>query len=111
MLNRRFLAVKTRCIPWCLVCAYFLSACAVQINQPGIALSPSVDTQNLNGATAWANLHLTGKLVYNAADNTTGKVSVRSLDLATGNITTIFQVPQRGWVDAVAASPDHKMMI
>ena len=73
--------------------------------------NPDQPAAPARSSVPWANLKLTGTLVYNAADNTTAKVSVQSLDLATGNVVTIFQVPQRGWVDAVAVSPDDKTLL
>ncbi|HXQ35802.1 MAG TPA: hypothetical protein VN843_17435, partial [Anaerolineales bacterium] len=38
-------------------------------------------------------------------------IDIRSLDLRTGNITTIFQTPDGGWVDAVTVSPDRKQLV
>ena len=103
---------------WWLVVALTISGCSVEINQPSVAVSPIPGTQNPNESPApakipitWANLNLTGKLVYVAANSTTARVSVQSLNLETGDLVTIFQVPQRGWVDAVAVSPDHQTLI
>jgi Tol biopolymer transport system component len=96
-------------LPVYLLMVFTFSGCSVEVNQPSVAVSPSASTQNPNGT--WGNLTLTGKLVYNAANNTTSRVSVQSLNLKTGDIVTIFQVPQRGWVDAVAVSPDRKTLI
>jgi Tol biopolymer transport system component len=110
--------LKIQFFLWGLVFAWAISGCSVEVNQPPVAVSPIASTQNPNESPApakvpvtWANLNLTGKLVYIAANNTTARVSVQSLDLETGDIVTIFQVPQLGWVDAVAVSPDHKTMI
>ena len=97
---------------------FAFSACSVEVNQPSVAVSPIASTQNAKGTPApakipitWTNLNLTGKLVYIAADSTTARVSIQSLSLETGDLAMIFQVPQRGWVDAVAVSPDHKILI
>jgi len=97
---------------------FTFSGCSVNVNQPPAAVSPIANTQNPNESPAparipvtWANLNLTGKLVYNAADSTTSRVSVQSLDLKTGEVVTIFQALQRGWVDAVAVSPDRKTLL
>jgi Tol biopolymer transport system component len=96
-----------------LVIVLVIYGCSVEVNQ-----SPIVNTQIAIGSpvpskvpVAWANLNLTGKLVYIAADTTIAKVGIHSLDLETGERTTIFQVPQRGWVDAAAVSPDQQTLI
>jgi hypothetical protein len=101
-----------------LVFAYVISGCSVEISQPPVAISPVASTQNPNESPApakipvtWGNLNLSGKLVYVAANDTSARVSVQSLDLKTGDLVTIFQVPQRGWVDAVAVSPDYKTLL
>jgi WD40 repeat protein len=103
---------------WWQVFACAILGCSVEVNQPPVAVSPITSTQNPNESPAparipvtWANLNVTGKLVYIAANNTTARVSVQSLDLTTGDLVTIFLVPQRGWVDAVAVSPDHNTLI
>ena len=103
---------------WLCIFGFATSACTASISLPTAEVVPVPNTQNPNASPApakipvtWASLNITGKLIYNAADSTTGRVSVRSLDLTTGEVLTIFQVPQRGWVDAVAVSPDHKTLI
>jgi Tol biopolymer transport system component len=110
--------LKIHFFVWWLASAWAISGCSVQVNQPPVAISPIASTQNPNGSPApakipvtWANLNVTGKLVYNAANDTTARVSVQSLDLETGDLVTIFQVPQNGWVDTVAVSPDHNTLI
>jgi Tol biopolymer transport system component len=109
---------RTHFLAGCLVFSLTISGCSVEVNQPSVALSPIASTQNPNESPApaqipitWSNLNLTGKLVYNAANNVTARVSVQSLDFENGKLVTIFQVPQRGWVDAVAVSPDHKTLL
>jgi hypothetical protein len=109
---------KLHFFAWGLVFAGMILGCSVEVNQPSVAVSPIANTQNPNESPApakipvtWANLNLTGKLVYVAANNTTARVSVQSLDLKTGDLVTIFQVPQRGWVDAVAVSADYKTLL
>jgi Tol biopolymer transport system component len=38
-------------------------------------------------------------------------IDVQSLNLATGEVTTIFQTPNDGWIDAAAISPDGKQLV
>ncbi len=84
---------------------------------PGIASTQaapgSVQAAATNLPVTWADLHLTGKLVYTAAVLTSnnGYIDVNSLDLSTGAVTPIFQTPTAGWVDSAAVSPDGKQMV
>ena len=61
----------------------------------------------------WSNLNLTGRLVYTVAGilNNQLLAEVQVLDLASGEIKTIFQTPNAGWVDGVTVSPDNKQLI
>jgi len=62
----------------------------------------------------WANLNLTGKLVYiSAYQGGSGNpiLSIQALDLVTGVITTIFQGPEISWIYYATVSPDEKQLI
>ena len=61
----------------------------------------------------WSSLNLSGKLVYIAGivKDSDLLIDIQSLDLETGEITTIFQAPSDGWIDAAAVSPDNKQLI
>ena len=77
-------------------------------------VSDALATQSLSTTeipVTWADLNLTGKLVYTALDITVPSVSILSLDLTTGELGTIIQFPVGGWSDAAAVSPDHKTLI
>src|SRR6266487_845822 len=106
--------------PWFLLFTMVISSCTIDINQP---LAPSPTALSVGNTTppplttiipvTWGNLNLSGKLVYTSAvyQNQSVSMNIQSMDLATSYVTTIFQVPDGGWVDAVAVSPDHKLMI
>jgi Tol biopolymer transport system component len=61
----------------------------------------------------WANLNLSGKLVYMSSKQTQSApiMSVQAIDLSTGRITTIFQAPSGAWIDFVSVSPDEKQLL
>jgi Tol biopolymer transport system component len=59
----------------------------------------------------WADLNLTGTLIYTALEITGPTVYILSLDLATGEFRVIIQFPVGGWSDAAVVSPDHKTLI
>jgi hypothetical protein len=113
--------------PWLLIFTIVISSCTIDINQPSApsptALSEGNTTpQTTNGTLSpfttilpvtWGSLNLAGKLVYTSAvfQNQSVSMGIRLLDLKTGNVSTIFQTPNGGWIDAVAVSPDHQQMI
>jgi Tol biopolymer transport system component len=62
----------------------------------------------------WADLHLTGRLVYiNAQQNQNSDptLSINILDLGTGTITPIFQGPDMSWIYYMSVSPDGKQVL
>ena len=61
----------------------------------------------------WSALHLTGKLIYLAAYQAFNNpyVGIQDLDLATGEVTTIFQTPPNGWVYGLSISPDDRQLV
>jgi Tol biopolymer transport system component len=61
--------------------------------------------------TLWSSLALSGTLIYTAADNTLATLQVQSLNLATGDLRTIFQLPPGGWADGAVVSPDQKSLL
>jgi Tol biopolymer transport system component len=121
---------------WFLILNIALSSCTIELSQP-TAITPPTQVGNIVSATpptalpegnsttniipvfptttipvTWGNLNLSGKLVYTSA-NFQGQsifIDIRSLDLTTGEITTIFRTPDGGWVDAAAISPDYKQL-
>jgi len=117
-----------------------VSSCSINISQPsGITTSPPVVTvpsavpasalpegsitqQSPNTIPSlptttlpvtWAELNLSGKLVYTSAvfQGQSILMDIRSLDLMTGVVTTIFQTSNRGLIDSVAVSPDSKQLL
>ena len=95
--------MKFRFFLTCLVLALAIYGCSTEITSTPVPAS--------SGSVAWSALNLTGRLVYNAADNNTGTLSVQSLDLTTGDLHTIFELPKVSWSDAVAVSPDGKTSV
>ncbi len=73
--------------------------------------NPSLPTSQI--PVTWGSLHLTGTLVYMSSKETqsTPIMSVQALDLATGQITAIFQAPSGAWIDFISVSPDEKQLL
>jgi Tol biopolymer transport system component len=104
----------------CISAVVSSAACSIQINQAiqptQTASAPADEAANI--PITWGNLNLTGRLVYVATHfqrNNSAKgglaIEVKSLDLVTGNVTTIFETPLGGWIDSVAVAPDLKNLI
>jgi Tol biopolymer transport system component len=127
---------KALSISWLLVFALVGSSCSINIDQPtqvtptpqidivsptspplvrptqpNTASTPSLPTKNL--PVTWANLNLTGKLVYinGAVVDNNFKLTIDILDLGTGGVTTIFDAPKYSWINYVSVSPDSKQLI
>jgi Tol biopolymer transport system component len=102
------------------ICALILtSACSIQINQtasPNQNASQPAD-EAVNIPVTWGNLNLSGRLIYVVADFKGGsakgglRVALRSLDLMSGKVTTIFETDVGGWIRSLAVSPDLKNII
>jgi Tol biopolymer transport system component len=95
------------------------SACSIQIDQaasPSQNSSQSID-ESANIPVTWGNLGLRGELMYIVADFKGGsekgglRVALRSLDLATGKVTQIFETEVGSWIRSFAVSPDLKNLI
>lgn len=106
-----------------LLIAVSLMGCAVDLNQPvPTAVSPIATLNDATSASpssgsnrpvTWANLNLTGHLVYSRAssDNDTPVVNVETLDLVTGAINKIFTVPDDAGIYYSSVSPDGKQLV
>ena len=106
--------------PWFILFTIFFSSCTIDINQPQASSPTALSAGNTTPPplttiipVTWGNLNLSGKLVYPSAvyQNQSVSMGIRLMDLVTGYATTIFQAPDGAWVDAVAVSPDNKLMI
>jgi Tol biopolymer transport system component len=80
-------------------------------DQQNITVTPPFPTVNI--PVTWADLNLTGRLVYiNARQGNNGPLlSMNILDLVTGGITPIFQGPDVSWIYYVTISPDGKNLM
>ena len=101
-----------------LLFALMVSSCSVEVHQT-TATSPPANTVIPSTSVApgtqipvtWGHLNLTGKLVYlsSATEGDQLTSSIQMLDLATGQVTTIFDAPQ-AWIFYATVSPDAKML-
>jgi Tol biopolymer transport system component len=125
---RKEASMKIRVVTlWSLIFTMLICSCSIDINQPSAPAPTGLSggnptSQTTNGTLSpsttiipvtWGDLNLSGKLVYTSAvfQNQSVTTGIRLLDLTTGIVTTIFQAPAGGWVDAVAVSPDYQQMI
>jgi Tol biopolymer transport system component len=116
--------LKTRFLYRSFIFALMIASCAIEVPQssanrpdptPKVVVTDS--GANNNDTTqipvTWASLNLTGKLIYNmgSIENDNYIVRVRSLDLVTGQVTTIYRAPINAWVYYVSVSPDGKQVV
>jgi Tol biopolymer transport system component len=61
----------------------------------------------------WANLNLSGSLVYltSSMQNNVLIASIQRLDLTTGALTTLFSAPPGAWIYYATISPDEKQLV
>ena len=103
-----------------LIFTLLVCGCSIEIDQtsevpapvspPPISSSPSLPVTQ--APITWAHLNLTGKLVYLSSTTEGDKIAseVQILDLATGNIATIFKASP-AWVYYATVSPDSKTLV
>ncbi len=112
------------CLVVYLLIAVSLIGCSVDLSQPVptavspiATLSDATPSSPSSGSTTrpvtWANLNLTGRLVYSRAssDNDASVVNVETLNLVTGEINKIFTVPDDGGIYYSSVSPDGKQLV
>ena len=104
-----------RALIWALV----LCSCSIEIDQATQTpqaenipvTSPTSVFPTIHIPVTWAHLNLTGKLVYLSSamegDNLTSPVQM--LDLLTGEVATIFNIPS-AWIYYATVSPDGNML-
>jgi len=123
--------LKTHSLLWFLILALVLSSCSIEVDQPGVATAaptlelaptlspPSESASQTNVLTTtqipvtWAELNLTGRLVYIngiSVDNVF-QLQVQVLNLVTGEVTTIFDAPKYSWIYYISVSPDYTQLL
>lgn len=123
--------LKTNFVFWFLILALVLSSCSIEVDQPSVSTSvptfesaptfaPSTESApqtNIVTTTqvpvTWADLNLTGRLVYIngiSVDNVF-QLQIQSLNLVTGEITTIFNAPKYSWIYYISVSPDNTQLL
>ena len=79
--------------------------------------APATSSTSILPATrvpiTWADLNLSGKLVYlsSSMENNSSIASIQLLDLATGDISILFSAPPGAWIYYVTISPDAKQLM
>jgi Tol biopolymer transport system component len=115
-----------------LIISLALSSCSIQLDQgpatpanggPGFltaTLPPRPADSDATPAPSvtsipvtWADLHLSGRLVYTTAqqEGNLPSMDIRVLDLATGQVITLFRTPPAGTIYIASVSPDASQMI
>ena len=96
---------------------FSLLGCTMDVSQPPSATPFSVNditpTSNSAVTVPWAELHLSGRLVYSTVSAEDGVYlsRIKVLDLADGSIKTIYTSEGNGWIYYLTVSPDAKQVI
>jgi len=107
--------MKNHFLPLLLFFALIVTSCSINLGQQPVEMAAPT-TKALPStkiAVTWANLNLTGKLVYingTVKDDVFG-LQIQTLDLISGEITTLFDAPKYSWIYYLAVSPDHKQLL
>ena len=123
--------MKIHLLVWPLIFALAFSSCSIEVEQPTVAtpvstsesISPTVSSAGTNPQTnivtttqmpvTWGALSLSGRLVYingTAVDNVFS-LQIQVLNLATGEVTTIFNAPKYSWIYYITVSPDSTQVV
>jgi Tol biopolymer transport system component len=112
--------IKSRFWLQILICVLVACGCSVEVSPVGE--TPQVEQTPLISSTAnipvtqvpvtWAHLNLSGRLVYLTSAMQGDKLtsSIQMLDLATGGLSTILNIPS-AWVYYATVSPAGKMLV
>jgi Tol biopolymer transport system component len=109
------------------ICQYaivviFLYGCSIDNSRPTFVMnSVPTESENSSGTSTkipvtWGSLNLSGRLVYIHSDIASSKrlslqMSILTLDLKTGDITTVFQAPDGALIGYASVSPDSQQLI
>jgi Tol biopolymer transport system component len=114
-----------------LVLSLIFSSCSIDVDQPASVTpqievaSPSIPLQGSAGTTppavttttipvTWSGLNLTGSLVYispPAPGDVSYFLSIRKLNLGTGEITPVFTTTGEDWIFYISVSPDARQLL
>jgi Tol biopolymer transport system component len=108
---------KNLLISFCILIIFSLLGCSMDVSQPPSAIPYDANnvtpTSNLSATVPWAELHLSGRLVYSTVSAEGGVYfsRIKVLDLADGSIKTIYTSEGNGWIYYLTVSPDAKQLI
>jgi Tol biopolymer transport system component len=115
--------IKAFFLPRLMVLALIITSCSIEIDQT-TDTPPPPSTESIQSTlpnallpttripVTWAHLNLTGRLIYLSSTREDDIVNsnIQMLDLASGDIATIFSIP-RAWIYYLTISPDTKSMV
>ena len=109
--------IKTHFLRWSLIFALAISSCSIEVAQPTVE-TPTSQPDALLSTTqipvTWANLNLTGRLVYSIGSvdkDNNYRIQIHILDLLSGEDTTVYTTPINAWIYFLSVSPDGTQLI
>jgi len=109
--------IKTHFLRWSLIFALAISSCSIEVAQPAVETptsQPGYPLPTTQMPVTWANLNLTGKLVYSIGSvdkDNNYRIEIRVLDLVTGEDTIVYTTPINAWIYYFSVSPDGTQLI
>ena len=109
--------IKIHFLRWSLIFTLALSSCSIEMGQPSLgtpASQPAAPLSTTQIPVTWANLNLTGKLVYSIGSidkDNNYRIHVQILDLVTGEVTTLYTTLINAWIYYISVSPDGKQVV
>ena len=114
---------RPRILCWLIILMLVISACSIDVSQvavPNHTITAAPENNTTTPAlpvsripVTWSDLHLSGKLVFmNGGEKVdVFTMTIQSLDLITGEISTIFKAADNAYIYSMAVSPDGKQVI
>ncbi len=98
-----------------LILILLLTACSVEVSNAPVTSTPVPPLSEndapsaLETAPPWAELNLSGQLIFIASEGQQQKLL--KLDLTSGEQTTLFDPPKGAWLSSAAVSPDGQQIV
>ena len=109
--------IKPHFLWWALIFAMAIASCSIEVAQPSLETPTSQPDALLRSTqipVTWANLNLTGRLVYSIGSvdkDNNYRIEIHILDLVTGEDVTVYTAPINAWIYYFSVSPDGTQLV
>jgi Tol biopolymer transport system component len=109
--------VKNRPLCWAILLVVAGSGCSIDLGSISTEAPDGVPLASLPATqipVTWSNLNLSGRLVYaigGTDEDNNYRVHIQILDLATGEVITVYTTPIEAWIYHISVSPDSQQIV